>query len=95
MSLLKVKVFDTHVSNRSGVSSKAKPYSINSQDNVYFEINGEVRKVPVNLPDGVSAYAPGIYTFDPVTCLRVGRYGFEFDSFAEIKLVPASQQKTA
>lgn len=88
MSLIKVKVTDTHVSNRSGVSQKGKPYSINSQENVYFELNGEIRKIPLNLPDGVGPYSPGMYTYDPVSNLRVGRYGFEFDGFSEIKLVP-------
>jgi|WetSurMetagenome_2_1015567.scaffolds.fasta_scaffold1085993_2 hypothetical protein len=90
MSLIKVKVVDTTVTNRSGVSKRGKPYSINSQENVFFELNGEVRKNPINLPDGVSAYSAGMYTFDPVSCLIVGRYGFEFDGFKEIKLIPVS-----
>lgn len=90
MSLIKVKVLDSQISNRSGVSTKGKPYSINSQENIVFELNSEVRKVAINLKDGVSAYAPGLYTFDPASCLRVGRFGFEFDQYAEIKLVPVS-----
>lgn len=95
MSLIKVKVVDTTVTNRSGVSTKGKPYSINSQDHIFFELNGEVRKVPLNLPDGVSAYAVGNYTYDPVPNLRVGRFGFEFDGYSEMKLVPVANSITS
>jgi hypothetical protein len=94
MSLIKVKVIDSQIQNRTGVSAKGKPYSINSQENVFFELNGEVRKVPVNLPDGVSAYLPGEYQFDPVANLRVGRFGFEFDTYKEIKLIPFDEKKS-
>lgn len=89
MSLIKVKVTDTHVTNRSGVSTKGKPYSMNTQDNVFVELNSEVRKMPLNLPDGVSAYAPGNYTIDPVTLLRLNNYSrLEVDGYVEIKLTP-------
>lgn len=89
MSLIKVKVIDTKVTNRSGVSTKGKAYSINSQENVFVELNGEVRKMPLNLPDGVSAYAPGQYTIDPVILLRLDRFSrLEVDGFVEIKLTP-------
>ena len=91
MSFIKVKVLDTHVTNRSGLSKAGKPYSINSQENVFVELNGEVRKMPLNLSDGTSAYVPGNYTIDPVTILRLDRFSrLEVDGYAEIKLLPVS-----
>lgn len=89
MSLIKVKVQDTHISNRSGISKAGKPYQINSQD-IIVELNGEVRRVPLTLPDNVGAYAPGNYTIDPIDMIVVGRFGFEFNRFQEIKLNPVS-----
>ena len=88
MSLIKVKVIDTEVRKREGVSTKGKPYSIRSQENIFVELNGEVRKVPINLADDASAFAPGQYTIDPSKLLMVGRFGFEFDRFRTIELVP-------
>jgi hypothetical protein len=87
MSLIKVKVIDTTISVREGISSKNKPYRINSQE-ILVELAGEVRRVPLNLPDNVGAYAPGNYTIDPINLITIGRYGFEFNRFSEIHLIP-------
>lgn len=87
MSLIKVKVIDTTITTAEGVSSKGKSYKINSQQ-ILAELNGEVRRVEINLADNASAYAPGNYTIDPVTMIQVGRYGFEFKRYSEINLVP-------
>ena len=88
MSLIKVKVIDTQVSHREGVSTAGRPYKINSQDNVFVELNGEVRRVPLNLPENTGPYAPGNYTLDPLKLITVGRFGFEYNRFANIELVP-------
>jgi hypothetical protein len=91
MSVLKVKVLDTEISHREGVATKSgKPYSIDSQENIYIELNNEVRRLPINLPKGASAYAPGNYTIDLTKLVTVGRFGLEMVPFAEIKLIPAS-----
>jgi hypothetical protein len=89
MSLIKVKVIDTTLTTREGLSKNNKPYKMNSQS-IIVEFDGEVRKVELTLPDNVSAYAPGNYTIDPIELIAIGRYGFEFKRFHEIKLVPVS-----
>ena len=88
MSNLKVKINDTETSTREGVSTKGKPYKIRTQDNVFIEINEEVRRLPLNLDENVSPYAPGVYSFDPASILRVGRFGLEVDNFKALHLVP-------
>ena len=89
MSNLKITIKDTQTSTREGVSTKTnKPYKMRTQDNVFLELNDEVRRFPLNLDDNVSPYAPGLYSFDPTAVLRVGRYGLEVDGFALIHLTP-------
>ena len=90
MSLIKVKVLDPTVSVREGLSKANKPYKINSQC-IVAELNGEVRKVDINLPENTSGYLPGDYTIDPLTMITVGRYGFEFARFVDIKLEPVTK----
>lgn len=88
MTLIKVKVLSTEIEKREGVSPKTnKPYTIRSQD-VICEFDGEVRKVPINLAENVGAYQVGNYTIDPYELIQIGRYGFEFARFKEIKLTP-------
>lgn len=87
MTNLRVKINDTETSIREGVSSKGKPYKIRTQDNVFIEINEEIRRLPLNLDENVSPYAAGVYSFDPASVLRVGRYGLEVDNFKSLHLV--------
>jgi len=88
MTLIKVKVKDIEISVREGKSEKTgKPYKIRSQD-IIVELNDEVRKLPLNLPEDASAYSPGNYTIDPIEMIEIGRFGFEFARFKEIKLTP-------
>jgi hypothetical protein len=94
MSLIKVKVIDTTISVREGISAKGKPYKISSQE-ILVELNDEVRRVPLNLPDNASAYLPGAYTIDAIKLLTIGRFGFEFNRFEEIKLTPVLAAETS
>ena len=90
MSILKAKVIDSNVTTREGLSAKTgKPYKMRSQE-IVVELNGEVRRVRINLQDNASAYSPGNYTIDILKLITVGQYGFEFQRFADIELVPVS-----
>lgn len=95
MSLnLKVKVIDTSVSTRSGVAkASGKPYSIKTQDNVFVEMGGEVRRMPITLFENVSPYSPGNYTMDIEGHLTLNRFDvLEFRPFVEYKLDPVSEK---
>ncbi len=89
MSLIKVKVINSEIKKREGLSKAGKPYKINFQE-IVCELNQEVRKVDLTLLEGAGAYSPGNYTIDPVDMIEVGRFGFEFARFKEIKLTPVS-----
>ena len=87
MSLLNITVNNETITKREGISAKTnKPYSLYSQE-VVIELNGEIRKVPINRPDEKKYYPAGNYTLDPVSLLRVGRFGLELDNYKEIELV--------
>lgn len=94
MTLIKCKVQDTTLSTREGLSKAGKPYRIISQD-IIVELNGEVRRVPVNIQENASAYAVGNYTIDPTQMITIGRFGFEFNRFQDIKLTPVSPGNVA
>lgn len=92
---LKVKVLDTAISTRNGVAkASGKPYSIKTQDNVFVEMAGEVRKMPLTLHENESAYAPGQYNLDIEPHLTLNRFdALEFRPFAEYKLKPIESSK--
>jgi hypothetical protein len=83
--MLKLRVVDTYLETRRG-EKNGRPWSITSQPNCFLEIDGEVRKFPVNIEDGKPAYNPGMYTFDGEKLLTVGRYGLEVDRFKSLNL---------
>jgi Helix-destabilising protein len=88
MSLIKVKVIDSQIDVRNGISKAGKAYELKTQSHVLVELNGEVRLVSITLQDNHPAYAPGNYTLDPIELIVIGRFGFEFNRFEQIKLVP-------
>lgn len=91
MSLIKVKVLDTQLTPKNGVTSKGKAYSLNIQENVFLELNGEVRRVPLTLQVGVSAYAPGHYTLDLNDHAKVGAFNrLEIDQYKPVELKPVA-----
>lgn len=89
MSLIKAKVISNEIRKREGQSKAGKPYSMRMQE-IVVELNGEVRRVDLTLPEDVSGYAPGNYTIDPIEMIEIGRFGFEFARFKEIKLTPVT-----
>jgi hypothetical protein len=93
MSDLRVNVKDTEVSTFEGISTKGKPYKITKQENIFLDINGEIRKFPITLESNSSPYASGLYTFDPVSILEVGKFGLEIAKFKAIKLQPYQPSK--
>lgn len=88
MALIKVKVQDALVSVREGVSKAGKPYKMTTQENIFVELNGEIRKVPITMQDGQTPYAAGNYSLDPSSLLTIGQYGFEIVKFQPLQLVP-------
>lgn len=89
MSLnLKVKVNDLTTSVREGIAkSSGKPYKITTQDNVFIEMGGEIRRMPITLPDQTSPYAPGMYILDIEKLLTLNRFDqLEFRPFARYDL---------
>ncbi|MDD4972595.1 MAG: single-stranded DNA-binding protein [Paludibacter sp.] len=90
MSLLNLRISSTETSAKSGISNKSgKPYAF-KQQTAFVEINDETRKIDVTLADGEPPYPVGKYTLDVLDYVVVGRFGFEFDRFKPLKLVPAS-----
>lgn len=85
--MLKIKIVDLFVNIRSGEKDGRK-WTIRSQENCFLEINGEIRKFPVNLQDDQKPYEAGYYTFDAEKLLTVGRFGLEVDRFKLLDLVP-------
>jgi hypothetical protein len=94
MSLVKAVVKDSFVSNRKGTSKAGNPFDINAQENIFIELNGEVRRLPINLQQNQSAYAPGEYGIDLSKYVTVGRYGLEIVPFANIQLEPLKVAET-
>lgn len=95
MSLnLKVKVIDNTTSTRSGIAkASGKPYTIRTQDNVFVEMGGEVRRMPFTLNENESPHAPGYYTMDIENHLTLNRFNaLEIRPFVEYQLVPISQK---
>ena len=93
MTNIKVKITSTELSTREGVSQRTgNPWKMTTQEMI-VELNDEVRKVPLTIPENHSAYAIGNYEIDPLTLISVGRYGFEISQFGEIKLIPVNEQK--
>jgi Helix-destabilising protein len=91
MSVINVKVKDTFITVREGLSKLGKPYKISSQD-IFLEMNDEVRKARINLADNIDAYGVGSYTLDPVSLLTVDQYGsLALQPYADIKLVPVAE----
>lgn len=92
--MLKLKVVDTYLETRRG-EKNGRAWSITSQPNCFLEIDGEVRKFPVNIEDGKQAFAPGYYTFDAEKLLTVGRYGLEVDRFKPLNLQTVTEPAKA
>jgi len=91
MSLIKVKVVDTQLTPKTGTTSKGKPYSLNIQENVFLELNGETRRVPLTLQHGVAPYAPGQYTLDLNDHAKIGNYNrLEIDQYKPVELKPVA-----
>lgn len=94
MSNIKAKVIDTQVTSREGITKSGPnvgtPYKRTNQDNVFVELDGEVRRLPLDIPAGVSPYAPGNYSIDLTKLITIGRFGFEMKQFAEVKLIPVT-----
>lgn len=94
MSNLKVKVIDSHIETRNGVSTKTgKPYTLITQPNVVVEFNNEVRLVPISLQDGHVPFSAGDYFLDPIELIQIGRFGFELNRFKQIELQPVQAPK--
>ena len=87
MSNLRVKVNDTETTKLEGVSQKGKAYKIIKQENIFIELNEEIRKMAISLPEHTSPYPAGNYTLDPASLLKIGLYGLEVDKFKTIKLI--------
>jgi len=94
---LKVKVLDTSTSIREGIAkSTGKPFKITTQDNVFVEMGGEVRKMPISLPEQTSPYSPGMYFLDIEKMLTLNRFDqLEFRPFAKYELIPMQSKANA
>lgn len=98
--MFKIKVADTFIDNKSGVSKKSgKPYSFNEQPNIYIEINGEVRRFPQVIEQGKQPYPAGTYQLDIEKHCRINDFGnLVIESYASYQLIPvaapAPMQKT-
>jgi len=92
MSLLTVVVQDTEINTRSGISARNnKPWTLRIQENVFVDLNGEIRRMSVTLPDNKPPYPPGKYTLDVVSLLQMGGFNrLEINGYSEIKLVPVA-----
>ncbi len=86
---IKVRVQDEYTTTREG-EKNGKAWKIVQQENVFFEMGGEIRKVPVSLDNNVKPFAVGMYSLDPISLLRFGRYGLEVDGFKPLQLVPVT-----
>jgi hypothetical protein len=92
--MLKIKILDSQLETRRG-EKNGRAWSITSQPNCLLEIDGEVRKFPVNIDDGKPAFQPGYYTFDAEKLLTVGRFGLEVDRFKSLNLQPVIETPKA
>jgi len=90
--MLKIKVTDTFVENRSGTAKgSGKPYSFNQQINIFVELNGEVRRFPQIIEQGKQPYPVGNYQLDAEKYLRVNDFGnLVVEPFAHFELVPVT-----
>jgi len=89
MPLIKIKVQDIFTTTRTGVAAKTgKAYKMTQQENVFVELNGEIRKIPVMLQENQQPFAAGNYSLNPLSLLRIGRFGFEVDGFKALELIP-------
>ena len=89
--MLKIKVIDTFVENRSGTSKSGKAFNFNQQLNVFVELNGEVRKIPQILESGQQPYQVGNYFLDIEKHITVNQFGnLIVEPFANLVLTPVS-----
>jgi hypothetical protein len=94
--MFKIKVADTFVENRSGTSKSGKPYSFNQQPNIYIEINGEVRRFPQIIEEGMQPYQAGNYQLDIEKHCRINDFGsLVIEPYARYQLVPVPVTKVA
>jgi hypothetical protein len=71
---MKVIIESSAVRNRSGVSAKGRPYSMNIQRGL---LKGErsAGEIEIILDDGQQPYPEGEYTFDWERCITIGSFG--------------------
>lgn len=77
MSHIKVKITDTQIIHKSGVSKAGKKYAFDQQENIFVEKDGEIRRVPIALNEEQKPFSPGVYTIDESKIYRIGSFGFE------------------
>lgn len=101
MAILNVRVRSLEVSVREGEKNGRK-WRMRTQNECFVQLNGEVRRLPMNLQDEQHAYEIGEYTLDVTPMIEIGRYGLEFNRYAPMDLkpviapaIPANQKKTA
>lgn len=83
-----LKVNSLSLSKREGVTGAGKPWVIYSQDDCTLQINGELRKFPVNVADPTQLHPVGSYLLDVDPIVVVGKYGLEIDRYAPLPLSP-------
>lgn len=94
--MLKVKVVDTELLSRSGMSKAGKPYSFTQQVNIFVEVGGEVRRFPQIIEEGKQPYPAGNYALDVEKHLRINDFGdLIIERYARFQFVPVPVASTA
>lgn len=91
----KVTVKDTVITEeKRRVADKNGNFRIDrKQENVYVQLGEERRRMPIELEDGQSAYAPGDYTVDLEAITTISTYGkFQYEPYYKLKLMPVSEK---
>lgn len=85
---LNVIIEDTYTRPRSGEYKNGSKFNYVQQENVYVELNHEVKKIPLRLAENQPPYPAGKYTLRAKSLLRFGPYNLEVDGFKPFELIP-------
>lgn len=72
---IKAEVESAFVDERSGISTKGKPYTIRSQKAWLFLGSKFPKESVLNLEEGQRPYSPGLYEIDLLPALDIGDFG--------------------
>jgi len=86
---INIIIEDTYTRPRSGEYKNGTKFNYVQQENVYVELNHEVKKIPLRLSENQPPYTAGKYTVRAKSLLRFGPYNLEVDGFKPMELIPA------